>query len=274
MLTSLEAALKAWLLPGTTPFLVTAVAVGVGLLYAGDTARRWGRRWLTLVAIVYWALASPLCSDILVSSLSRAGWLQAGSIPQVAAIVVLSNGADVYQARGEALAAAKAESVYNALEGARLYRLATPRWIVASGGIVDPMQRTPEAALVRAALEQLGVPPDRIVDEDQSRNTRQQAVDVGALLRQRGVSRFILVTTPQHMPRALGAFHEVGLDPVPSASAYRSTQPLHARTMLLPSAAALENSRWAVYEFLGRGYYWARGWWTATGQAPNAAPAT
>ncbi len=259
MLSSIEVALKEWLLPGSLPFLLIAVGAGVALLYAGDAWRRWGRRWLTAIAVLYWMLATPLCANLLVAAVSRPDWL--GSVPSVPAIVVLSNGVDPYTARGETLVVLRAESAFNVLEGARLYRLAAPRFVVASGGIVDAsVQRTPEARVLRDALVQLGVPLDRIVEEDSSRDTREQAVNVAVILRQRQVSRFILVTAPQHMPRALGAFHETGIEPIPSASAYHSTEPLRW-TMLLPSGSALESSKWAVYEFLGREYYWIRGWW-------------
>src|SRR5690349_8878753 len=39
-------------------FLLDLVAVGVALLYLPRT-RIWGRRWLTTVALGYWALSTP-----------------------------------------------------------------------------------------------------------------------------------------------------------------------------------------------------------------------
>ena len=65
-------------------------------------------------------------------------------------------------------------------------------------------------------LEQLGVPPDDIIKEEKSTNTRDHAMFVPPLLKQHGIEQFVLVTSQQHIARALAAFRAVGANPVPS----------------------------------------------------------
>ena len=75
----------------------------------------------------------------------------------------------------------------------------------------------------------------------------------------RRIDRFVLVTSPHHMKRSLGAFRAVGLDPVPSASRLRSETNDEFWT-LIPSRQSLLISDGALYEYAAWLYYWGRGW--------------
>ena len=52
--------------------------------------------------------------------------------------------------------------------------------------------------------------------------TRDEARLLAPILVARGAQRFILVTSPTHMRRAVAAFRREGLDPVPSVAPMRS----------------------------------------------------
>jgi uncharacterized SAM-binding protein YcdF (DUF218 family) len=108
-------------------------------------------------------------------------------------------------------------------------------------------------------LEQLGVPADQIIKEEQSANTRDHALLVPPLLKQHGFERFVLVTSQQHIARALGAFRAVGTDPVPSTPEVYVPSG-SALEMFLPSRSGLAVSDRLFYDLLGRAYYRARGW--------------
>ena len=62
------------------------------------------------------------------------------------------------------------------------------------------------------------MPTDRVIIESESRNTREEAVILKRLLAERGIDRFVIVTSPIHMGRSLAAFAVEGMHPVPSAS--------------------------------------------------------
>ena len=96
-------------------------------------------------------------------------------------------------------------------------------------------------------LKALGVPADRIVIESRAENTHEHAIYVPPLLRERHVTRFVLVTSRQHISRALRVFRKAGWDPVPSTpEAYADrSDPLDR---FLPSKNALLASEQVLYD--------------------------
>jgi uncharacterized SAM-binding protein YcdF (DUF218 family) len=97
------------------------------------------------------------------------------------------------------------------------------RILIVSGGIPNPRRQfRPESEMLRDVMVKVGVAPGAIIEESKSRTTREQALNIGPLLRASNVQRFVLVTTPSHMRRSLGLFRTAGLDPVPSLAPVRS----------------------------------------------------
>lgn len=254
---------KSFLVPGSISFLVAGLIVGVALLYLGPRAKRWGRIWLTLLLVLYAVLSTPAGADWVAAPLVRS-FTPITSREQARGInlvVVLSTGGEVYRAYGQEVTEMGKATAFNALEAARLSRLLGPLTFVASGGIVAPGERQePEALVLANGLVRLGIPRDRILLEPASRTTREQAVNVAALLKKRGVKRFILVTAPDHMPRARASFRSLGLDPVPSVARFAIATSPGLWQRLRPSINALRQSDWACYEYLARIYYWRQGW--------------
>jgi uncharacterized SAM-binding protein YcdF (DUF218 family) len=254
---------KTYLIPGSILFLLLALVSGVALLYGGDKMRQWGRRWLTSVAVVYCALSSQVVAD----------WIAAGliqnhrSIASVAeargatTVVVLSVGSTSYSVGGQEVPELGKDTAFNVLEAARVCRLLGHPWVVASGGgRPQEKPRTPDSEMMRESLVKLGVPADHILLESKSSNTREQAVFTAEILRRRGINVFVLITAPEHMSRAAGAFAALGFTVVPSVSAFRAPGPESLWERLRPSRSALVQSDWAVYEYVARAYYWLQGW--------------
>jgi uncharacterized SAM-binding protein YcdF (DUF218 family) len=146
------------------------------------------------------------------------------------------------------------------LEAARVYRLLQPDFVISSGGVIeqddpeDPVGETMKDSLVR-----LGVPPDRIIVERESTNTRDEAVMVAAMLPSLDVKHVILVTSPMHMRRAVGMFRAVGLAVIPAIARQREYS--GSIVSLVPSETGLRTSALAVHELVGVTYYWLRGWY-------------
>lgn len=143
-------------------------------------------------------------------------------------------------------------------EAARLYRLAADARIISSGG-GDPTSVWPDATVMRRELVQLGVPAEHIIDEDQSTNTRDEAVAVAHILTQQPTGHVLLVTSQLHMVRSLGAFRAVGLDVTPAVA--REGWPRRWDLWLIPNGRALSHTMAAFHEYLGIGLYAARGWY-------------
>jgi uncharacterized SAM-binding protein YcdF (DUF218 family) len=82
--------------------------------------------------------------------------------------------------------------------------------LIVSGGIVGPPPA--EAHAMREMALSRGVAPERIVVEDLARNTFENAVYAGRIIRERQWRRVIIVTDAFHLPRALYVFRRLGLD--------------------------------------------------------------
>ena len=109
---------------------------------------------------------------------------------------------------------------------------------------------------MRTFLERdLSVTPRWI--ENDSRDTEQNAERSAAILLPAGVRRILLVTSSEHMARALVEFRVAGLDPLP-APAEMWTRRDQGPLVWVPNADALMRSHRALYEFLGRLVQWIR----------------
>ena len=121
-------------------------------------------------------------------------------------------------------------SLYRIVEGGRLADLLPDSRVVITGGIgYDPV---PNAEVVRKVALMIGIEGDRLIIEDRPRDTIEEAEHLKGIV---GSDPFILVTSANHMKRAV---------PV---CAQPFTQPLPA----MPRPANFELARNAVYEYLG-----------------------
>lgn len=77
-----------------------------------------------------------------------------------------------------------------------------------SGALFAPEDRDADAA--RPLFETLGVPAGRIVFEDRSRNTFENAVESFRLVQPKPGETWVLVTSAFHMPRSVGCFRRAG----------------------------------------------------------------
>jgi uncharacterized SAM-binding protein YcdF (DUF218 family) len=93
--------------------------------------------------------------------------------------------------------------------GARVLKETNAPFLVVSGGIVGPPPA--EAVIMRSLALDEGIADSRIIVEAQSRNTFENAVYSGRIMRERGWKEMIIVTDAFHMPRALFTFRRLGL---------------------------------------------------------------
>ena len=188
----------------------------------------------------------------------------AADVADVQAIVVLGAGANGYGAGERAVTIPDRQTVFNALEGARLSRLLSDRvMVIASGGNGEPDSRQePESVVLRDLLMRAGVPEDRILLESASRTTHEQAINIAPMLKAHHWARVALVTPPVQMPRALGVFEAAGVHPIPAVAPYRSDDSVKGgpASRWLPNGEALDVSSRATYDYLAWVYYWLRGW--------------
>jgi uncharacterized SAM-binding protein YcdF (DUF218 family) len=92
-------------------------------------------------------------------------------------------------------------------EAVRLYKAGWAPSLIFSGAAAAGTVSN-ALAMERQAIAE-GVPESVISIDELSTNTAQNAKDVGALIRRRGIHQIILVTSPYHQRRAYITFHRV-----------------------------------------------------------------
>lgn len=178
------------------------------------------------------------------------------------AIVLLGSG--IYTARGwdgVRYSVPERTTAPRILEALRLYRMSEFAWIVSSGGNLRPDMPVEAAGVtMRNELVELGVPPERIQVETESRTTHEEAEVVKAMLPSLQVDHIVLVTTELHMRRSVGTFRAAGIEVIP-AIAPEPIQVDDQWQRLIPSEAGFSESKALCHELVGILYYRVRGWY-------------
>ncbi|MFP4610283.1 MAG: YdcF family protein [Thiohalophilus sp.] len=138
--------------------------------------------------------------------------------------------------------------------GAHLHRQSNLPILVTGGNPYG--HATAEGELMRRVLENEFRVPVKWV-ETASSNTWENARYSQQQLKREGITRIALVTHAWHMPRSVVVFEQHDLDVIPAPTAYTT----RARPLLLqfvPDARALDDTRKALHELLGRLWYSVR----------------
>ncbi len=132
-------------------------------------------------------------------------------------------------------------------------------WIMVSGGKPDGSTGPDCASVMRDYLVQLGLDGSRIIVENQSRTTYENAVECSKLLHEHHLQRIILVTNADHLLRAVGCFRKEGLDVIPCGCKYQLDYIDDWGEQFLPNLHAGLACQQACHEWLGAAWYWLRG---------------
>ncbi len=195
--------------------LPSNVLIVLGLVGALLLATRFARAGLQCLVASILLLAicgfSPLGNALILPLEERfPPWNPARGAPD--GIVVLGGAFEtsVAPARGEISLNEAAERMTGAVELARKYPAARILFSGGSGQII--YGGSTEAELARRLFENLGVPTGRLITEERSRDTDENALFSKALADPKPNERWLLVTSAHHMPRAVGAFRHAGFD--------------------------------------------------------------
>ncbi|MGL4975248.1 MAG: YdcF family protein [Bosea sp. (in: a-proteobacteria)] len=130
---------------------------------------------------------------------------------RVDGIIVLGGGIGL--ARGDVRFTSAASRMTKALELSRRHPEAK---VVFSGGGTNLIRKVTitESDAAKAYFIGNGLAPERLLLEDRSRNTWENASFTTALVAPKPGERWLLVTSAWHMPRAVGVFRKAGFGPV------------------------------------------------------------
>lgn len=180
--------------------------------------------------------------------------------PELKGIIVLGGSIETHVStqRGQPALTEAAERLTVVPELARRFPKAR---IVFTGGIGLLQDQffddKPEADAVRTLWAELGVPADRVILEDKSRNTAENATFTRDLLKPEPGDHYLLVTSAFHMPRAMGVFRKAGFSVEAYPVDYRTGGPQDAVRFFYSMSDGLRQIDLGVRETIGLyGYYW------------------
>jgi uncharacterized SAM-binding protein YcdF (DUF218 family) len=228
---------------------------------------RWTFAPVLLALIILLTASNVRVSNYLVKSLE---WqhLPPTAIPNADAIVLL--GGATRNASPPRIMPDLNENGDRLFYAAKLYQDGKAPLIIAAGGRIEWYGgEAPEATDMAAILQTMGVPPEAIIEEPNSLNTYQNAVNVKEILLSKGLNRVLLVTSAMHMPRSLLIFQRQGIEAIAAPTDFLVSQQelqqqdnsLESKILsFFPETNSLDNTTKAIKEYIGTFVYRFRGW--------------
>jgi uncharacterized SAM-binding protein YcdF (DUF218 family) len=234
------------------------VLIGIGSLFVLPTRFARAGQWLACASLVILAIIgfSPIGNALIIPLENRfPPWDASRGAPD--GIIVLG-GAISGAGRGKAVMFNEGGERLTVV--AKLARRYPNARIVFSGGSGALLNNgDAEAKFALNVLESLGVARGRIILEDHSRNTVENAVYSKAILQPHPGERWLLVTSAYHMPRAIGVFRKAGFPVEPYPADWRTRGVEDALHPFAAISEGWQRTDTAVHEWLGLAVYWLTG---------------
>ena len=245
-----------WVAAAPTNLLFGLALLGALAALAG---LGWGRR-LALGAVVALVLCGVLPVGKLLLRPLEDRFPQASlEGPAPAGIVVLGGPIDqeIGAARGQVTLIDAAARITAAVALSRRFPAVPLVYTGGSNALLSTIGG--EAADAKRLWIDLGVDPSRILTEEHSRNTDENALFTRDLVHPKPGQRWILVTSAYHMPRSVGLFRAAGFDVLPYPVDYRSTGTARDLAPTAEVSTGLRRLDMAVREWIGLLAYRASG---------------
>ncbi len=248
------------LLAQPSSLFVLCIAAGLWMMRRGTASRR--ARWLVgggILALILGGLG-PLGNWAVLPLEQRFASVSApGPGDRVDGIILLGGFEDGWISTGRGGLGLN-EAAERVTEGLRLALRHPEAKVVFTGGVGGLLARNVEAAsAVGAFLIDAGVAKERLVLEDKSRNTYENAVYTRELVKPADGERWYLVTSAYHMPRAMGLFRKAGFDVIAYPVDYRTRGPVDLTRFFERIPQGLMRLDLGVNEWLGLIAYRALG---------------
>ena len=173
-------------------------------------------KMLLVLAGIFYILTTGLLANLVLHSLES----QYSPPPQPAGDVIIMFGggatADTPNTDGQGHLSGSAAN--RLLTVAQLYQKLKIPVIISGGRVYD--SDGAEADIAKTILLRLGIPADKIVTDNASRNTSENAKNCAALIFRYGFRHPILVTSAYHMRRAVLQCEKAGMAVVPYPAGY------------------------------------------------------
>jgi uncharacterized SAM-binding protein YcdF (DUF218 family) len=246
--------------------LPSNILISIGLIGVVLMATRFARagRRLAVAALLLLAIAglSPLGNAIILPLEERfPAWdaSRDASRGGPTGIISLGGALDtvVSTTRGEVALNEAAERMTAIAELARRFPNARIAFTGGSGRII--YDGVTEASLAARLFESFGIAKERVVLEDKSRDTDENARFTKELLQPKPAERWLLVTSAHHMPRSVGVFRAVGFPVEAYPVDYRTRGAIDLLRPFSNVGDGLRRTDTAAREWVGLVVYWVTG---------------
>jgi uncharacterized SAM-binding protein YcdF (DUF218 family) len=257
------------------PSTLIALLIGYGAILIWTGWARWGRRFVTIGAVLLLVAGlSPLGHALILPLEDRFPRAGLDTPPPPTGFIVLG-GAEDRLVGGERGAPALNEAGERLVEAAVLSRRYPEARIAFSGGDAGLLYTSgSEAEGAESLLTALGVPEDRLILEAKSRDTYENAVFLKEELGRNGElgpgKRWLLITSAYHMPRAIGTFRKAGFEVEAWPVDYRTRGAADLTRPFDKVSEGLRRVDVATREWLGLFAYWLSGRTDALFPAPSS----
>jgi uncharacterized SAM-binding protein YcdF (DUF218 family) len=191
--------------------------------------------------------------------------------PKDAEVIVVLGGAteSALAPRPEVELNAAADRLFH---GAALYHEGVAPYLLLSGGDIDflTLSDVSPATDMSSVMVMLGVPEEAMWLQGESQNTYEDALYSCQMLKDKGVTKIVLVTSALHMPRSVAVFKKQGCEVIPSPADFTITNEgwtnlWHSDFQeflisLVPSYSNLSLTTKTLKEYIGLWTYQLKGW--------------
>lgn len=241
--------------PSSLAFLALAFAVLLGYRHP-----RTGRLFLLIGFGIILFFGFLPGGNVLVLPLEQRFATRVPPVPQekISGIILLGGFEDgsITESRG---GLALNESAERLTETLLLARALPEAKVVFTGGSGSLFGGEGMGSDIRKFFIDAGISPDRIVIENNARNTYENATLTKAIVKPTPQDRWLLVTSAYHMPRSIGVFRNVGFDVIPYPVDFRTRGRTDALRPFDSIASGLERTDIAAKEWIGLVAYWLSG---------------
>jgi uncharacterized SAM-binding protein YcdF (DUF218 family) len=254
------------------PSTLIALLIGYGGILIWSGWARWGRRFVTIGAVLLLVVGlSPLGNALILPLEDRFPRTDLDEAPAPTGIIILGGAEDrlVGSARK---APTLNEAGERLLEGAILAHRFPDAKVAFSGGDAGILYKSDaEAEGAAAILTRLGIARDRLILEANARDTYENAVFLRKELAAEGNlnGRWLLITSAYHMPRSMGAFREANFHVEPWPVDYRTRGRTDLTRPFDKVSEGLRRVDTATREWVGLLAYWLTGRSNALFPAPE-----
>lgn len=235
--------IEAFLLP---PGLFVTVPLVLGLSWLKNSKTK--ASLLLLFAAFNYVLTTSVGSFLFVKPLEMSF---RKTIPSTCDAVIVLGGGVIKNPDGYELRSHTFKRFIEAVELAKNFDAI----LIVSGGTLPGLSQESEAIVMAKLAKEFGVPEEKVLIDDKSKNTYENAKNIANLIKNRDLKRIILVTSAVHMKRAMMSFEKFKITAQPYPVDYLCDHSPLSWVDFIPTRESSHANMLGLHELIGLLWY-------------------